>query len=88
MLRNYNQPPWRFKRGLQTVNEVKETMVQTLLAAGGVMTWDQMVNAIPQEGRRHIWAALAELKAENKLEARNRFDPDRGGIFEIVRLGV
>lgn len=69
------------------MNEVKSAIEQALDANGGVMTWAAMVAAVPTSGRRLIWAALAELQAENKAKAQNRYDPVQGGIFEIVRIG-
>lgn len=70
------------------MNEVKSTILATLNANGGVIDWNTMVNAIPESGRRFIWAALAELQAENAAKAQNRYDPIRGGVFEIIRLGA
>lgn len=59
----------------------------TLDANNGVIDWNTMINAIPQELRRYVWEALNQLKADNVAAAQNRFDPVRGGVFEIVRLG-
>ena len=70
------------------MNEVKSTIESTLDANNGKITWEQMVSAIPESGRRFIWSALAELKAENKAATVARYDPERGGVHEIVRLGV
>jgi len=60
---------------------------QTLAANGGVMSWDTMINAIPQELRRYVWEALNHLRAQNIAAAQNRYDPELGGVFEIVTLG-
>lgn len=69
------------------MEQVKSIIQATLDANNGVIDWNTMLAAIPQELRRYVWEALAALKAENLAAAQNRFDPERGGVFEIVRLG-
>jgi hypothetical protein len=64
------------------------TIIQaTLDANNGVVDWTTMLNAIPNELRRFVWEALNALKEQNLAAAQNRYDPERGGVFEIVRLG-
>lgn len=69
------------------MNEVAQIILDTLAANGGVMSWDTMLAAVPESGRRFIWEALAYLKSEDQAQAQNRFSPEEGAVFEIVQLG-
>lgn len=68
------------------MDDVKATIVATLDANGGKCTWQQMLDAVGFEGRKHITNAMASLKSENIAIAQNRYSAEEGAVFEIVKV--
>lgn len=65
-----------------------QIILETLAANGGVMSWETMLAAIPQENRRYVWDALRELQNTNQAKPQNRYDAQlKTGVFEIVAMG-
>ena len=70
------------------MESVAQVILDTLAANGGVISWDVMLAAVPQEGRRFIWEALNHLQATNQAKPQNRYDAEnQQAVFEIVTLG-
>lgn len=66
---------------------VAETILSTLDANGGSISWQQMVEAVGERNKRHIWNALALLKANGQAQALNTWNPaERKVSFAIVRM--
>jgi hypothetical protein len=69
------------------MEEVAQTILQTVDANGGSITWQQMVEAVGERNKRHIWNALAFLKANGQAQALNSWNAaERKTSFAIVRM--
>lgn len=68
------------------MDEVKATIVATLDANGGKASWQQIIDAVGAGGRRHILNAMSSLEAENVAKRVSRYDPELGGVFEVVKI--
>lgn len=68
------------------MDEVKSAIVATLDANQGVCTWQQILDAVGTGGRRLLVRAMTELESEGIAKRQNRYDPEQGGVFEVVKI--
>ena len=69
------------------MDETKVAIVQVLDQNEGVCTWQQILDAVGYQNRRHIPAAMTELESEGIAKRQNRYDPSLGGVFEVLKTG-